>query len=107
MDPPAYEWASHTAMEHLFALGHRRFAYVAEAPTVAGVKARIAGFQRAIEEQGLPPQAGRVWPDNASTFPTSEFGYQATLEILADSDRPTAILASSDMVALGVLRAAQ
>ena len=30
----------------------------------------------------------------------------ATLKILAGSDRPTAILASSDMVALGVLRAA-
>jgi LacI family transcriptional regulator len=105
MDPPAYERAAYLGVEHLIALGHRRFAYVAEAPHVTGVRARIAGFRRALEDHGLPPDAGRVWSESEPQCPTSEFGYQATRELLASGDRLTAICASSDMVALGVLRA--
>jgi DNA-binding LacI/PurR family transcriptional regulator len=105
MDPPAYERAAYLGMEHLIALGHRRFAYVAEAPHVTGVQARIAGFHRALEAHSLPSDAGRVWPESQPLFPTSEFGYQATQELLESGDQPTAICASSDMVALGVLRA--
>jgi LacI family transcriptional regulator len=105
MDPPAYERAAYLGVEHLISLGHRRFAYVAEAPYVTGVQARIAGFHRALEDHGLPPDAGCVWPESQPLFPTSEFGYEATRELLASDDRPTAICASSDMVAFGVLRA--
>lgn len=105
MDPPAYERAAYMAVEHLLALGHRRFAYVAESPAVTGVQARIRGFQQALEDHGLPSDAGRVWPESEPVSPNAEFGYQATRDLLASGDRPTAICASSDMVALGVLRA--
>ena len=88
-----------------FALGHRTFAYVAEAPHLAGVQARIAGFRRALADHGVPPADGRVLTETEPIFPNSEFGYQATNELLAAGDRPTAICASSDMVAMGVLRA--
>lgn len=105
MDPPAYERAAYEAVHHLLGLGHRRIAYVAESPTVTGVQARIRGFRRAMEDYGLPPDAAPLFPETNPVLPTSAFGYEATRELLATGDRPTAICASSDMVALGVLRA--
>jgi len=105
MDPPAYERAAYEVTRHLLGLGHRRIAYVAEAPYVIGVQARIRGFRQAMEDFGLPPDAARLWPESAPMLPTSAFGYQATQALLASGERPTAICASSDMVALGVLRA--
>jgi len=105
MDLPAYRRAAYTIVEHLLDLGHRRIAYIAESPAISGVQARISGFQQAMADHGLPPDSGRVWPEGPPVLPTSEFGYQATRELFATGDRPTAICASSDMVALGVLRA--
>lgn len=105
LDPSSYERASHAAVEHLLALGHRKFAYVAEAPHIAGVQARIAGFRRALAERGLGPEDGLVLTESRPVMPTCEFGYLATIDLLTSSSRPTAICASSDMVAMGVLRA--
>ena len=38
---------------------------------------------------------------------TVDEGYRAGLEVLSGSDRPTAIIAQSDLLAVGVIRAAQ
>jgi LacI family transcriptional regulator len=105
VDDAAYERAAHLAVEHLFALGHRALAYVAESPQVSTVQARIAGFRRALVDHGLPVDAGLVWNEPRPGLHTSELGYQATHELLAAGHRPTAICASSDMLATGVLRA--
>jgi LacI family transcriptional regulator len=104
-DSDAYEKAGNLATGHLIGLGHRKIAYVAESPELSVVQARLAGFHRAIREAGLPPDSGRVWTERQHGLHTSEFGYQATLELLAEPNRPTAFCASSDMVATGVLRA--
>lgn len=105
LEPPGYERAAHAAVEHLLGLGHRTFAYVAEAPHMPGVQARIAGFRRALTEHGVSPANARVLTETEPNFPNSEFGYRATNELLAAGEPPTAICASSDMVAMGVLRA--
>jgi LacI family transcriptional regulator len=105
LDPAAYERATYAAIEYLLSLGHQSFAYVAEAPHVAGVQARIAGFRGALLDHGVPLADGRVLTETQSVVPNSEFGYQATSQLLASGNRPTAICASSDMVAMGVLRA--
>jgi LacI family transcriptional regulator len=104
-DYDAYEQAGYLAAAHLIALGHTRIAYVAESPELSVVQGRVAGFRRAIREAGHPPDSGIVWTERQHGLHTSEFGYQATLELLAKTDRPTAFCASSDMVATGVLRA--
>src|SRR5690606_33221940 len=80
-------------------------AYIAESPSISGVQARISGFQQALADHGLPSDSGSVWPEVRPVLPNSEFGYQATRELFASGDRPTAICAASDMVAMGVLRA--
>jgi LacI family transcriptional regulator len=89
------------ALGHLHELGHRRIAHIAGARnTVAGAD-RIAAFQR--ETRGL----GLELPDEyvrEADF-TSAGGYQATSELLALEERPTAIVAASDLMALAALQA--
>jgi DNA-binding LacI/PurR family transcriptional regulator len=105
VDDAAYERAAYTAVEHLVALGHRTLAYVAESPHVSTVQARIAGFRRALADHGQPADAGVIWNEPRPGLHTSELGYRATHELFAAGHRPTAVCASSDMLATGVLRA--
>jgi LacI family transcriptional regulator len=104
-DFDAYEEAGYLAANHLIELGHLQIAYLAESPELSVVQARIAGFDRAIREAGLPVSSGRVWTERQHGLHTSEFGYEATLELLTGPNPPTGFCASSDMVATGVLRA--
>jgi LacI family transcriptional regulator len=91
---------------HLLALGHRRIAYVwaHDCPTFA---ARRAGLEEALAEAGLaldPALARGGW---SAACDYAEAGYIHTLELLHHADPPTAILAGNDLIAFGVLRAAQ
>ncbi|HEU4760778.1 MAG TPA: LacI family DNA-binding transcriptional regulator [Gemmatimonadales bacterium] len=101
----AYERATYAAAEYLIGLGHQELAYVAESPHLASVQARISGFRQALADHALPTGAGLIWNQARPELHTSELGYQAVHELLADGHRPTAICASSDTVATGVLRA--
>src|SRR5262245_7958404 len=89
------------ALAHLYALGHRRIAHVAGAAnTVAGAE-RIAAFGREAERLGL------TLPDDyvrAGDF-SSASGYRETCALLALPERPTAIVAASDLMALAGLQA--
>lgn len=78
------------AAEHLLALGHRRFALLCG--TSATQRERLAGYRRALEAAGARFQA-----------PAPE----ALPEALAAKERPTALLAGSDQLALGALEAAR
>jgi LacI family transcriptional regulator len=89
------------ALAHLHDLGHRRIAHVAGARnTLAGAE-RIAAFRR---ESGL---LGLELPDEyvrEADF-SSAGGYRATSELLALGQRPTAVVAASDLMALAALQA--
>lgn len=89
------------ALAHLHELGHRRIAHIAGARnTVAGAD-RIAAFQRETRRLGLE------LPDEylrEADF-SSAGGYRATSELLALDERPTAIVAASDLMALAALQA--
>jgi LacI family transcriptional regulator len=89
------------AVEHLYQLGHRRIAHVAgPADTSTGAR-RAAGFGAAIGLLGLP----RMRIAHASAF-TEHAGRVAARVVLARRERPTAIVAANDLIALGVIRAA-
>jgi LacI family transcriptional regulator, galactose operon repressor len=89
------------ALGHLHELGHRRIAHVAGARnTVAGAD-RIAAFQRESKALGLSPPAAYVREADFS----SAGGYRATAELFALDERPTAIVAASDLMALAALQA--
>jgi LacI family transcriptional regulator len=89
------------ALAHLYELGHRRIAHVAGARnTVAGAD-RISAFRRETRLLGLDPPEEYVREADFS----SAGGYDATCALLALPERPTAILAASDLMALAALQA--
>ncbi len=109
------------AADHLVELGHRRFGIVASAfrpdgYTGRGDEARIAesafdvatsriqGYRAALAESGLSAAEVSLYECAHSD---EELGRQAGRELLARADPPTAILAMSDRLALGVLAAAR
>lgn len=95
------EGAFHEATRLLIELGHRRVALVNgdEGQTFAIMRER--GVRRALAGIGLD-----LAPGQASNAPqTEENGYRATRRLLESAERPTAIVCSSLMMALGVVRA--
>ena len=100
--------AARTAAEHLRALGHWRVGVLSFVTALDGegklvldiAKERLAGYR-----DGL----GDAWSEDAirTCRPnTTEPARQATLELLRGATSPTAILAMSDVLALGALQAA-
>jgi LacI family transcriptional regulator, galactose operon repressor len=89
------------AITHLYDLGHRRIAHVAGARnTVAGAD-RIAAFQRESRLLGLEQRDDYLREADFS----SAGGYRETSALLALDERPTAIIAASDLMALAALQA--
>jgi LacI family transcriptional regulator len=86
----------------LLRLGHWRIGFIMGDPLWGSSRARHAGYLEAMAEAGV-----EVAPDwvriGAYTFQSGE---QAARALLALPDRPTAIFASSDDMALGCLAAA-
>jgi DNA-binding LacI/PurR family transcriptional regulator len=111
------EAAARTAAEHLLHLGHERFAVVSFAlsPDVRDGLAhpvrqeqaafhvsrlRLRGYRAALEDAGLLWSKVPVYECPGSS---KEFGLRAAEALLSPERRPTAILAMSDQLALGVI----
>ncbi|WP_422480162.1 LacI family DNA-binding transcriptional regulator [Pleomorphochaeta sp. DL1XJH-081] len=96
--------------QHLIDLQHKRFAFLAGALyTPDGrspvVVEKLLGVQSTLESAGLSIDENALLEGP----PTIDWGFQATKQLLSypTSKRPTAIICSSDMVALGALHAAR
>ncbi|CAM3714607.1 Catabolite control protein A [Pseudomonas reidholzensis] len=83
------------AMEHLLALGHRRIAHLGGG-TEASARERTKAYCDVMTEAGLTPFYLRGTHDAAS-------GRRGVDTLFADPEPPTAILASNDYLALGIL----
>ncbi len=94
--------AGYLAAEHLIALGHRRIAHLAGSDTLWIARQRVDGYLQALADHGLDYQ--RVMVARTGRW-DSEAGYQVMSELLADGERPTAIFAASDLMAIGAYRA--
>lgn len=83
------------ALDHLWALGHRRIgllrAHIASSPS----EAREAAFRSLLAERGVAP--GPVIGADI----TIEGGSAATRQLLEGPEPPTAVIATSDLMALG------
>ena len=87
---------------HLVALGHRRIGFVVGHFKHMASDQRLFGYRRAIDRAGLPFEPKLVRP-GAFDFASGE----AAADILLDlADPPTAIFASNDDMAAGVLTVA-
>jgi LacI family transcriptional regulator len=91
------------ATQHLLSLGHRRIGYVGGPPTSECNQARISGFRSAMESVGANVPAEYVWL-NDFLYDDGLAGGSALLDL---PNRPSAIFAGADEVALGILEAAR
>lgn len=108
-DPPAgvpsigaTNWAGGlAATRHLLTLGHRRIAAIGGPADLMCSRARLAGYQAAMQEAGVPVPR-RIGGGGFSR----EDGEREGRRLLGAADRPTAIVCANDMQALGVYDAA-
>jgi LacI family transcriptional regulator len=98
----ATNWAGGvSATEHLTRLGHRRIGFIAGRPGLWCSRARLDGYRAGLEAVGVALDPALVVEgdfDYAS-------GFEGARRLLALSDRPTAVFAASDEMAMGVYEA--
>jgi LacI family transcriptional regulator, galactose operon repressor len=88
------------AVQHLAALRHTRIAFIAGPSHLKSAVARKAAFKTSMTEIGLSPDL--VVEGNHRM----DGGMHALVEFNTLSNRPTAVLCSNDMTAIGVMREA-
>lgn len=96
------ERGAYDATWHLLRLGHRRIGFIGGEENHQASGARLAGFKRALREAGLEPDEQLIKPGNWRF----DAGLERTRELLTLPDPPTAIIASNDETAAGVIQAA-
>lgn len=97
-----YSTGMHEAVKHLVALGHTKIAFLAGPHKLHSAITRENDFRAAMQAAGLPAQ--KKWiVECAHTLKGGVAGYN---QLQALPARPTAIVCSNDMIAIGVLRAA-
>lgn len=108
-DPASYAWVdvnNHSsflrATDLLLDLGHRRIALINGPAGLNFANRRQLGFTDAMARRGVPVDDSLLLNGEM----TVGLGYRAARDLIARSDRPTAVLASSILLALGVERAA-
>jgi LacI family transcriptional regulator len=95
--------AGHECVAYLAGLGHRRIGFITGDPDYKLSGERLAGFTAAVAELGLESDPALV--------ARGDFGYDSGLaasqELLSLERPPTAIIASSDQMALAVMAVAR
>ncbi|TNU76089.1 substrate-binding domain-containing protein [Miniimonas arenae] len=99
------ETGGYLATRHLLDLGHERVAVVAGPAFTSTARSRLAGARRALTERGLEAPAELV--GHAPTYGVDD-GVLAgeRLFALPAAERPTAVFAANDNLAIGVMSAA-
>ena len=96
--------ATYKITEYLISLKHRRIGLIIGPYTkVERVNKRLEGFKAALKEYGLSYDPALV----IEKEPTLVDGKEAMSRLLTTPERPTAVLAASDTLAVGALAAAR
>lgn len=109
LDEPAHMVVTHDsrgaarAARHLAELGHRRVAFISGPDSFRSSHERGRGFREGLAEHGLTLDEACV-RQGAYTF---ESGVEAAASLLSMPERPTAIFAGNDEMAIGVMKAAR
>lgn len=96
-----HEAGARIAVEHLLAHGHKKIACISGPQDLDVSRLRAAGWRQALTSAGVEPEGD--WME-VGDFSTAS-GYAAGQRII-ERGQFTAIFASNDLMALGVLRAA-
>ncbi|MBP1970038.1 LacI family transcriptional regulator [Virgibacillus natechei] len=88
--------AGKLAADHLLELGHSKIAWIGGPTYASTFQGRLEGYQEAMETTNHP--VNQAWVKETNT--TEESVVQAVKELLLLEDRPTAIFAATDSIAL-------
>ena len=96
-------FGAQVAVEHLARLGHRRIAFINGPHGWDAAINRLIGYKEALAQLGIPYAPELVEEGNWEV----QSGYPAAKKFLALENRPTAIFAANDLMALGAIYAIQ
>lgn len=91
------------AMEYLIGLGHRRIGFIGGREELESANRRLMGYLDAIENAGITIDEQLI----VSGDYTDKAGYKGGKYLLSLDDRPTAIFATNDQMAMGVFQIAE
>ncbi|WP_308635614.1 LacI family DNA-binding transcriptional regulator [Paenibacillus silvisoli] len=91
------------ATEYLIKLNHRKIAYINGPENWYSSIRRLNGYTDALKQNDIPYRTAYV--KHGDWF--EESGYRLALELFRSEDPPTAVFASNDMMAIGVIDAAK
>ena len=94
--------AAREIADYVIGLGHREIAIIRGDPTHASTEARMLGYMQAFSKAGIELRLERIEP-GLFTF---DSGLAAGRDIFTRGDRPTAILAQNDDMAVGAIMVA-
>jgi DNA-binding LacI/PurR family transcriptional regulator len=91
------------AFNYLYVLGHRRIGFIWGQHRAGWAQTRLNGYLDFLRQHGLPHDEGLVVE---APFELAG-GHWAMRQLLALAERPTAVFASNDILAVGALQAAR
>ena len=97
-----YHHGIRQGVQHLAALGHRNIAFVSGPARLHSAQSRVSAFSKSLEECGIPLDPSWLIEGDH----TLEGGILAMEKLLEADTRPTALMCSNDMTAIGVLHKA-
>ncbi|KGM13643.1 LacI family DNA-binding transcriptional regulator [Cellulomonas bogoriensis] len=96
-------WAgARAAATHLISLGHRRIAWIGGPESSAAARDRFHGYRAALDSAGIELERDLVRSDQFDVAA----GSRHARDLLTRPDRPSAIMAADDEIAVGVLATA-
>jgi len=93
------------ATQHLLQLGHRRIACIAGPQTLSSARQRVQGYLRALHEAGVAVD-DRLMRSSDFTSAGGHAAMSSLLDVASPADRPSAVFASNDLMAIGAICAA-
>ena len=97
------EGGAHELTRLLLSLGHREIAILNGPKGVSTSEDRLAGYRRALTEAGIPINLKREYHGAFN----QESGFEMTHQALAEAQKPTALFAVNNFIAIGALKALQ
>lgn len=98
----ASNWqGGYDATSYLIKLGHRRIGFITGSPELGCSMKRLEGYKAALRDHSLPVDPTLIQEGDFSQLS----GFKGGVELLKLANRPTAIFASNDMMAFGVMDA--
>jgi DNA-binding LacI/PurR family transcriptional regulator len=96
-----YERGVSDAIRHLASLGHRKIAFISGPLALKSIHSRQRAFLKCLRELNIPSFKQVAMEGNHRV----DGGEAVMRALLAQTDRPTAVLAASDLTAIGALHA--